>query len=252
MTSEENFMPDFASLIQSGEVLDAIASIMGQNLVGIKRIQSLFLEFNQLQIPLQQIVLDWAKSPLERLAITDQRWYVEEIARHEIAHIVVAKALGFRTGEVTLVLNSRDGSHVGTSEVFLECVTSSIQDISTYLDHRVMVLLAGAIAEPVDGDVRIPGAYDSVRSEGAASDLQKAVELICLRLNINGNCESNGIDKMLRALVLKTSQVVEANFAVIAALSERFAARISFYGERIGWERSEIDAQPEIRNIVTP
>lgn len=208
------------------------------------------LQFDQLQEPLQHSVLEWAKTPLERLPVTDQRWYVEEISRHEIAHIIVAKALGFRTGEVTLVLNSRDGSHVGTSEVFLECVTSSIAEVSTYVCHRIMVLLAGAIAEPAARSVRIPRAYDLVRSEGAASDLQKVFELIRLQLNITGIDEPTALDNMLRGLVIKTSQLVEANFSVIEALSERFSSRIKFYGQRIGWEGSEIDAQPEIRNIV--
>lgn len=245
-----NNTPDFESAVMNAKVLDAITSIMGQNAVGIGRTQKLLLEFNRLQGAHRQTVLDWAKAPLERLEVTDQRWYLEEIARHEIAHIVVAKALGFRTGEVTLVLNSRDGSHVGTSEVFLDCVTSSLVDVYSYLERRIIVLLAGAIAEPIEKSVRIPGAYASVRSEGAASDLQKAVELIRLRLNIDGNSEPNGVDKILRELALKTSQAVEMNFGVISSLSERFAARIRYYGERIGWEGSEIDAQPEIKNIL--
>ncbi|UMR29153.1 hypothetical protein MJ904_18915 [Massilia sp. MB5] len=250
MTNKVNSLSEFSSLIECGEILDAVAGIMGQSPIGIKRTQSLLLEFDQLDGPLKQTVLDWAAKPLERMPVTDQRWYLEEIARHEIAHIVVAKALGFRTGEVTLVLNSRDGSHVGTSEVFLDRVTSTVEDVSTYLDRRIMVLLAGSIAESAEQSLRTSEAYNAVLGEGAASDLQKAVELIRLRLNINGDLDLAGVDRMLRVLVQKTSLAVEANFAVISVLSERFAARIKFYGERIGWAGSEIDAQPEIANIV--
>jgi hypothetical protein len=44
--------------------------------------------------------------------------------------------------------------------------------------------------------------------------------------------------------------IVEANFSVISALAQRFADRIEFYEQPIGWEGSEIDKQPEIQQIV--
>jgi hypothetical protein len=175
---------------------------------------------------------------------------VEQLARHEMAHIVVAKALGFRTGDVTLVLKSPDGDHVGTSRVFLEKDTSSRGQVVEYLRSRVAVLLAGSIAEAESVDELLRSAHGQVRSEGAGSDLPKAIELITLLLNMQGKFEPEALERALDQLTHWTVQTVTSNYDVIQALAKRFAGRIEFYGQRIGSTASEIDAEPEISQVV--
>lgn len=188
--------------------------------------------------------------PRLRISEFDQGWYVAKLARHEMAHIVVAKALGFRTGEVTLVLKSPDGDHIGTSGVFLETDTSSLEEVVRYLQYRVAVLLAGSIAEAESVDELRIDADSQVRSAGAASDLQKATELITLLLNIQGKLEPDALEHALDQQTLWTVQIVAANYDVIQALAKRFADRIEFYGQCVGSRGHEIDAEPEISQIV--
>lgn len=241
---------DFATHVHSGEFRNAITGMMGQNPKGIARSKNLLIEFEQLDSAHQESMVAWCRLPAERLPVTDQRWYVEKIARHEMAHIVVAKALGFRTGDATLVLHSPDGSHQGTSVVNLDYPTPSLEAVSTYLDRRVIILLAGCIAEPDDVSERRSGAFRTVKSESAESDMQKARELIQVKLNIQGISHPNAADDMLRTLGRQASNIVEANFCVISALAQRFADRIEFYEQRIGWEGSEIDKEPEVQQIA--
>jgi hypothetical protein len=225
---------------------------MGENPIGIERTRVLLPLFSRLDAFQQKSLLDWCEAPMPRLRISefDQRWYVEKLARHEMAHIVAAKALGFRTGDVTLVLNSPDGDHMGTSEVFLETNTSSIEEVVKYLQCRVAVLLAGSIAEAESVDELRRNANRQVRSDGAASDLQKATELITLLLNVQGKFEPEALEQALHQQTLWTVQIVVSNYEVIQALAKRFADRIEFYGQRIGSSESEIDAEPEISQIV--
>lgn len=250
MSDAEIDAEDFAANVRRGDFRNAVAVVMGQNPIGINRTKRFLIEFNQLDSAHRKSMLAWSCLPAERLPVNGQKWYVEEIARHEMAHIVVAKALGFSTGEATLVLHSPDGSHQGTSVINLDYPTPSLGEVSAYLDRRVIILLAGYIAEPADASERQSCVYHTIQSKSAESDLQKALELICVKLNIEGISRPNAIDEILHTLVLRASTIVEANFSVISALAQRFADRIEFYEQRIGWEGSEIDKQPEIQQIV--
>lgn len=243
---------DFATHVHSGDFRNAVAGMMGQNPKGIARSKNLLIEFEQLDSTHRESMLAWCRLPAEKLPVTNQRWYVEEIARHEMAHIVVAKAFGFSTGDTTLVLHSPDGSHQGTSAVNLDCPTTSLEEVSAYLDRRVIILLAGYIAESADASERKSRAYRAVQSMHAESDVQKARELIQVKLNIQGLTRPNAPDEMLRTLVRQASKIVEANFCVISALAQRFADRIEYYEQRIGWEGSEIDKEPEVQQISGP
>lgn len=250
MSTTEFSSDAFASAIRAGNCRDAVASITGQNPIGINRSKQLLIEFNKLDSSDQEAILDWSQLPPERLPIKEQRWYVEAIARHEMAHIVVAKAMGFSTGEATLVLHSPDGSHQGTSLIHLERSTPLLVDVSTYLERRIVILLAGSLAEPEEAHERTSYARRLIREKITESDLQKALELIRVKLNIEGSSQPNAIEGALHLLVKQASSIVEANFGVISSLAQKFAARIDFYEQRIGWEGHEIDVQPEIQNIV--
>jgi hypothetical protein len=251
-TKLDEKLKSFMSEIESTNFRGALAGIMGQNPIGIERARALLPLFSQLDALQQESLLDWCKAPMPRQRISefDQRWYVEKLARHEMAHIVAAKALGFQTGDVTLVLNSPDGDHMGTSAVFLETNTPSLEEVVRYLQCRIAVLLAGSIAEAESVDELRRNADSQVHSLGAASDLQKATELITLLLNIQGKLEVDALDRALDQQTLWTVQIVAANYDVIQALAMRLADRIEFYGQRVGSRGSEIDAEPEISQIV--
>jgi|GEM_PF-1937851 len=240
---------DFVANVQKGDFRSAIASVMGQNPKGINLTKSLLIKFNKLNSEHKESILAWSVLPAEQLPIND-RWYVEQIARHEMAHIVVAKALDFNTGKATLVLKSPDGSHEGTSVINTEFPTPSLSDVSNYLDRRVMILLAGYLAEPTEANARQNSTYEIVSTKIAESDLQKARELIRVKLNIEGMLHPSAAHENLHALVQRALAIVEANFKIISTLAKRFSEKMEFYGQGIGWEGWEIDQQPEIQQIV--
>jgi hypothetical protein len=241
---------DFIINVQRGDFRSAIASVMGQNPKGINRSKLLLNEFNNLDSEQQKAILAWTKNPKEKLPITDQRWYLEEIARHEMAHIVTAKSMGFNTGGATLVLYSPDGSHLGTSTINLQLQTSSLSDVSNYLERRIIILLAGYLAEPADAQDRNEILHKLISIKSEESDLQKAQELMWIRLNIDGISHPSSVNQGLKKLAHRASAIVEANFQIISTLAQRFSSRIEFYEERIGWSECEIDKQPEITQIV--
>jgi hypothetical protein len=60
--------------------------------------------------------------------------------RHECGHLVVAKALGFNTGQITLMPTQASAA----LDVFPSSPT--LKDVEDFIERRVMMLYAGAAA----------------------------------------------------------------------------------------------------------
>jgi hypothetical protein len=69
-----------------------------------------------------------------------------QIAHHEMGHYVIARALGFATGGVTLTV-TMDLRHHGGASITLARPISSIDAMKEHLEARMMVLFAGAMAQ---------------------------------------------------------------------------------------------------------
>ncbi|MEO8642285.1 peptidase M41 [Pseudomonas sp.] len=69
-----------------------------------------------------------------------------QIAHHEMAHYVIARALGFETGGVTLTV-TMDLRHQGGASISLVRSISSMEDMKEHLEARMMVLFAGAMGQ---------------------------------------------------------------------------------------------------------
>ncbi|MHC8379506.1 peptidase M41 [Pseudomonas sp. MDT1-16] len=69
-----------------------------------------------------------------------------QIAHHEMGHYVMARALGFVTGGVTLTV-TMDLRHQGGASITLVRSISSIDAMKEHLEARMMVLLAGAMGQ---------------------------------------------------------------------------------------------------------
>lgn len=74
------------------------------------------------------------------------REHALQIAHHEMGHYVVARTLGFETGGVTLTV-TMDLRHKGGACITLARSVSSLQAIKEYLEARIMILYAGAMAQ---------------------------------------------------------------------------------------------------------
>lgn len=113
-----------------------------------------------------------------------------QIAHHEMGHYVVARALGFATGGVTLSV-TMDLRHQGGASITLVRPILSMQDMKTHLEARVMVLMAGAMGQtlsstnPVAKRVAKSEAVAILKgAQGAEQDYAKVKELQYLLRNI--------------------------------------------------------------------
>lgn len=69
-----------------------------------------------------------------------------QIAHHEMGHYVMARALGFATGGVTLTV-TMDLRHQGGASITLAQSISSMDAMKDHLEARMMVLFAGAMGQ---------------------------------------------------------------------------------------------------------
>lgn len=118
-----------------------------------------------------------------------QRDRARIVAQHEMGHYVMAKAMGFTSGEVTLTLLGHDGHKAGAT-IYLEEPFESIEQVRRYLERRVVVNFAGAIAETLPRDSSpIRGADREragviIKGITCESDYGKAREAIAMLRNI--------------------------------------------------------------------
>lgn len=120
-------------------------------------------------------------------AVRDRAW---QIAHHEMGHYVVARALGFATGGVTLTV-TMDLRHQGGASINLARSISSMETMKEYLEARMMVLMAGAMAQTLPSKhsngkrVDKPKATGILKGEqGAEQDYAKIRELQHLLRNL--------------------------------------------------------------------
>ena len=72
-----------------------------------------------------------------------------QIANHEMAHYVIARALGFETGGVTLTV-TMDLRHQGGASIGLVRSISSMDAMREHLEARMMVCLLYTSPSPRD------------------------------------------------------------------------------------------------------
>jgi hypothetical protein len=113
-----------------------------------------------------------------------------QIAHHEMGHYVVARALGFETGGVSLTV-TMDLRHQAGASITLARSISSIEAMKAHLEARMMVLFAGAMAQSLTSKrspgkrVDQPKATAILKGElGAEQDYAKIRELRHLLRNI--------------------------------------------------------------------
>jgi hypothetical protein len=161
------------------------------------------------------------------------REHALQIAHHEMGHYVVARALGFATGGVTLTV-TMDLRHRGGAAIQLARSTTSIEVMKEHLEARMMVLLAGAMAQTLPSKrsagkrVDKPTATAILKGEqGAERDFAKFTELQHLLRNITcpdtDPASTEQITAQLSAMNdrvwLRTQQIIEAQAETIAELA---------------------------------
>jgi hypothetical protein len=149
------------------------------------------------------------------------REHALQIANHEMGHYVVARALGFETGDVTLKV-TMDLRHQAGASIILTRSISSIEEMKEHLESRLIVLFAGAMSQtlPAKHSARKLGEL------GAEQDYAKIRELRHLLRNISypdtDAASSERITAELKEITdrvwLRTQQIVEALADTITGL----------------------------------
>ncbi|MGY2339641.1 peptidase M41 [Pseudomonas sp. SDO5532_S415] len=169
------------------------------------------------------------------------REHALQIAHHEMGHYVVARALGFETGGVTLTV-TMDLRHKGGASISLVRPISSMEAMKEYLEARMMILFAGAMAQTLpSAHVRakrvdksqavaiLNGAFGAERDDAKIRELRQLLRNITYPDTDPAACDS--ITAELKAindrLWLRTQEIVEALAGTITELGEALAERMA-------------------------
>jgi hypothetical protein len=143
-----------------------------------------------------------------------------QIAHHEMGHYVVARALGFATGGVTLSV-TMDLRHQGGASITLARPISTMEAMKAHLEARMMVLLAGAMGQTLSSSGKRVDKSKAVAilkgAQGAEQDYAKVKELQHLLRNITypetDSTSSERIAAELQAITdrvwIRTQTIVE-------------------------------------------
>jgi len=156
-----------------------------------------------------------------------------QIAHHEMGHYVVARALGFATGGVTLTV-TMDLRHQGGACITLVRPISSIEAMKEHLEARMMVLLAGAMAQTLPSKTSAAKRVDKPKAtailkgeQGAEQDYAKIRELQHLLRNLvypdtdpaSGERIAAELKVMTDRLWARTQKIIEDQADTIAELA---------------------------------
>lgn len=180
---------------------------------------------------------------------------IRRVAQHEVGHYVVARALGFKTGSITLTITDLVGGHRASSEIIPSCALEDIQAIIDYLERRATVLYSGVLAESLsNGKLNNDSALKSLRTGGGVRDYDKVRELIQLIRNLKHPSSTteveiqNELDLIDNDLWNRAAAIVEAEHLIVDGLGDRLASEIKFVDETFTLGKEAIEALPVIRD----
>ncbi|MGE8485339.1 MAG: peptidase M41 [Pseudomonas sp.] len=168
------------------------------------------------------------------------RDYALQIANHEMGHYVVARALGFEAGDVTLKVTMGLTHHGGASITLTRSITS-IEAMKEHLEARMMVLYAGAIAQTLPAKHSPEKRVDKSKAAailkgefGAEQDHAKIRELRYLLRNIAyPDTDPASSDSIIAELTdindrlwLRTQEIVEELAETITGLAGLLVERM--------------------------
>lgn len=180
---------------------------------------------------------------------------IKKICTHEAGHYVVARELKFKTHGIEVYFEN-NGNHKGQS--ILEPRTpgiKSIVNLELYLERRIIVLFAGAIAEKMNirGDFNPDEAIKEWNNGGSMNDHAKIRELVHILRNIkfpdtvNENMAQSELTHFDRILNYKAYEIVQDRIELIFELGDLIFQKIKFYNTWYELSDSEINNVENIK-----
>jgi hypothetical protein len=184
------------------------------------------------------------------------------VARHEIGHLIVARALGFETGNCTITVSLGGGrdpiGHHGSSQISLVAELPIATRIRDYLERRIQVCFAGALAESLkdDGTVDVGYADNELLFGGATQDLKVVSELRCLLRNIvhpeilPPEAAAQQVQGLSDELWGRTIGLVKEYCDVIKGVAGNLANRVTHLDQPATITGKEIDVIPMMKQFM--
>lgn len=105
---------------------------------------------------------------------------LHNVVRHEAGHWLLAEHYRFKAGDILIERLDGFENYRGGSEIYLAKAFGECRDVEVYLNQRIQVLYAGAIAESIDatGNVDSDKACAILTKGTGKNDFDKSQELI--------------------------------------------------------------------------
>jgi hypothetical protein len=167
-----------------------------------------------------------------------------DILRHEAGHLVVAKLLGFETGEIRF--SEKDAG----AGITLVPDLRDIEAVKQYVARRVVVLYAGVAAEALRGaTIDQQQALADFSSEVGMNDFAKIRELLLLLAGIecgDGNRQEL-LDKYVEEYANRAGELVQKHALTIHEVAKELAGGIPAVGGQLS--HAQVDALPSVKKI---
>jgi hypothetical protein len=167
-----------------------------------------------------------------------------KVLRHELGHWLVARHLGFKTGNIEITVHQNDGPRgskvyvqEGTSMVFPDPVIKNTDELKTYLEQRFQILYAGTYAQ-VHGQNLTEEEIDQVMEVDAGSDLRVIRELAPILRGMQFGAEQGAeeferqFQEITGPIKQKTQMLIAQLFPMIDWIATHLAPHVMKHGAR--------------------
>lgn len=235
---------EFVAKIQAQDFARALMDVTTFSAGALKASRELISMLGLLSDEQLRALMDWVETDLTHeqkqalLQIPDDLLYIPEaVARHEVGHAIVGRALGFQLGALHIGVSSASGDHSGSAGATANRPLNGEAEIMRFLDDRVVVLMAGTMAEAERPELVGRGFDNAFR--GSWSDHSKAMDFIQLLANMKGVSFSQCHDEDYPRLRGRTFDIVREQYRLIECITSQLMERIKVFGTTYGWHADE-------------
>ncbi len=173
---------------------------------------------------------------------------IRRICNHEAGHYVVSRELGFTTCGISAMFQLNGHSGEAGVELWRHSIVN-IEELISYIERRVQILYAGAIAEAMDiqGNYNSKYALDEWRNGGSTTDYAKIRELVhILRDSKHPNTKDetetqNQLNEIDNILVEAAGEIVHKRIELIYRIGNLLFQKVNFYDIKYELTESEIN-----------
>lgn len=189
-----------------------------------------------------------------------------KIAQHEMGHYVLSRHFGFRTGEVSVRIDTFD-SHQGGAEIEPYASITSLDELQEHLLRRMAILYAGALSENLSpgsptkkitkADTEAAVALIEDPRSGAYVDHSKIRELRALLRNVRFPDTDLSSDHRILAELEELDReawtlaisVIDQHYMLVVSLAALMTDRLIQLRQKVVMTAAELEANPAVRSI---